>query len=365
MNNSCAYVSFWPLELTREQRHVVAIISGLLIPSILVTNALLVMGLVQRKQLTNTLNYLYLCLSISDCFIAVITLPSNIFVSVFNSCNYVVTSKIITKLNVRTSSYTIFIIALERYIKTNPNTRQTNRIGSWLTSKTGTILMLFTFYSIAIVGGLSTLSQSKAIATMQLLLSVGENLLCLVGFSLYIGLYHRTKSAALKKVARAQRGDERPEIPVYVKRLSKTVFLILIALCMSILPVTLLRVMMFIMEKANIDIPQYLHLLRAIFAVFYRANSALNAVIIIKRNPVLKTYVVQKFCGVRSLTGSGVQTLPADSQAVLSRSTRSSHSTSQTVIYGRKLNAVRPLETILEFSTVADLNTGGTSQTDL
>ena len=349
MNNSCAYVSFWPLEITRKERHVIAMISGFLIPSILVTNAILVMGLVQCKQLTNTLNCLYLCLSISDSFMAVITLPS----------------KIITKINVRISSYTIFIIAMERYIKTNPNIRQTTRIGSWLTSKTGTVLMLFSFYSIALAGGLSTLSQSKAVETMQLLLSVAENLSCLVGFSLYIRLYHRIKSAAEENMVREQRDNERHKIPPYIKRLAKTVFLILIALGMSILPVTLLRVVMFIMEKANTDIPQYLYLLRAIFAVFLRANSALNAVIIIKSNPVLKTYAVQKFCRFRTRTGSVVRTSHAESQAVSSKDTRSSWGSSHTIIDSIKLNAIRPSEVILEFSTVDDLNAVGTSQRDL
>ena len=362
MNHSCAYsVSFWPLELTREQRHVVAMISGLLSPSVLVTNVLVVMGLVQRKQLTNTLNYLYLCLSISDCFMAVITLPSNVLVLVFDSCNYAITNKIITKINARTSSYTIFIIALERYIKTNPNMGQTNRIGSWLTSKTGTVFMLFTSYSMALGGGLSTLSQSKAVATMQLLLSVAEILLCLACFSLYLRLYHRTKSAALESVVRVKRDDERSEIPLYVKRLAKTVFLILIALGMSILPVILLRVVTLIMKKSNTDIPQYFHLLRAIFAVFLRANSALNAVIIIKSNPVLKTYAVEKFCRLRTRTGSGVRI----SQAVSSKATCSSPRSSQTVIDSMKLNSVRPSEIILEFSAVADLNGVGTSHTDL
>ena len=269
MNHSCAYnASFWPFELTKEQRHVIAMLSGSLIPAILVTNGLVVMGLVQCKQLTNTLNYLYLCLSISDCFMAVITLPSNVLAFVFNICYYLVVSNIITKINARISSYTIFTIAMERYVKTNPNMGHSNRTATWFTSKTGMILMVSIFHSIALVGGLSTLSQSKAVATMQLLLSVAENLLCLAIFSLYLALYCRTRFAALESVVRVQRDNERPEIPSFVKRLAKTVFLILIALGICTLPVALLRVVMSIMEKANIGIPQYLHLLSAILSVF-------------------------------------------------------------------------------------------------
>ena len=300
---NCSYnTPFWPFDLPTVQTLAIAILIAILIPLTFFTNSLLIMALINCKQLTNITNYLYLCLSISDCVLAVVTLPLTIYAILINTCYYVVANSVITKVNVRTSNYTIFLIAIQRYIITKLDLRNPTPITAWITSKTGTTVILLSLYLIALLRGILNLIQSVDLVIVRLMFTITENLGSLVIGILYMRLYTRVKSSALERTVRRSAVPE--ETPLYVKRLRKTVFLILVTLAVCYLPFVFLRVTWAVMEKAKHHVSHDFKFAMAFFVVLFRLNSTLNAVIVISRNRVLRAYARKKICWFSSLEGT-------------------------------------------------------------
>ena len=296
---NCTTVFDWNIKFSESQKILVSVLFSATILLILTTNGVLILVMVKFKQLKTAQSYFIVLLSFSDLVLGAVTVPLSVL-CVTNSiqrCFTYLTYETVSIINGRFSAYMTFLIALDRYIRINPNLTPTSRFCQWLKSNQGSIAMVILCLVTSFFRGLMITAKIERKMFISIF-GIIEFLALLTMLALYIRIYCKVRSVVETSVVWNESIDG--EKPGYFKHLSKTVFVIVSVLCICYLPFMVANIVM-ILSKRSEGVPSKVQFWWAIALNFTYLNSGLNAVIIIARQETLREFVVRKllFLGFR------------------------------------------------------------------
>ena len=273
------------LYLPQSKSLIVSAFVGILIPFIFTTNSTLLAAIIHTKQYKNSTYCLFLVLCISDCLLSVVPMPLTIVALISNDCHLRIATTVLLSVNSRVSCYMIFVIAIDRYCRTNTNLQRRSCCSRFLTTKAGSITLIATWVVIALTHGLFHISSHFRTAQLPL------HLIDIAGMSgifiLYTRLYLRVKTAAVVRASGFRRRK-----PRHVRRLGNTVLLILLTFGACFLPFIVVKSFNFIYQDASIQMMFVYHLSIELTWL----SGAINALVVIFRNQALKTYCIERLC---------------------------------------------------------------------
>ena len=280
-----------------------------IILTIIPINLLLVISMVKTRQIIGVSKKYILVMSISDCLLGAVTIPTSLVTFTtygkLRSCKIEYAAIFMQQFNVHVSVYMIFLLALHRYIKLTPNFQTQRRLPLWVTSVTGSrCLIVASFFISACHGTMSTRAFGSRIgySIPSMLLKAQDIGLAITVSIIYIKLFFKikkhTKTSMVWSPMRSgnKATSKNVEKPRYVKKLAKTIFMILLAVSICYFPFILFDLWTsfytYIKKKSA---PQMVRFLYYMSWNFTFLNGVINALIIIYRNEQLRRFIRNSF----------------------------------------------------------------------
>ena len=293
--------------LTPLQKNLIVAMQVTLMPFTIFLNLILIISLIKTKQVNKKSNYLILMLNTSDLMQGAISLPLDVIIikyyPVERNCAIEIIHQIVDGLFVYLSTSTTLLIAIDRYVKIDPNLRNMNNpirrvfsttkiwipIGltiGWVVLSLITVLMFAKFLPkyVSIVG------------LFFLNLHVFTTLMIfLMYFRFYFKIWKFTKHSTVHAETSVVSGDR--SRPAYINQLGVTVFMILTTLLICCLPYSVVVTYLTVVKEMHILVLTQSQILVTVFtvAIFY-LNTTLNAAIFLLRNKEIKTLVYKNLC---------------------------------------------------------------------
>ncbi len=279
--------------------------------SIVAVNSLLAASFLGTKQsMKNASNILIVLLSIVDCLYGITVLP---LMGILNPWPYFTSNEslnfarqaLMQSFGGISMSLTI-LIGIDRYLHMNPDlNRPPSRLQKlfkkpWLYM----LILCIVIFSVAVaVGEAYSQPKTNSITTLRVLMLSIYFICLLIMMStllvMYIRGYSRIRQFVAENPVYSNRGST--EEPEYVRELFKTVFLILIAMLVSYLPISILQITEAVFIYTNHHIPflfsYNFFCFTMISLLFMNANSFTNALIILYRNKKSKKWLRSKVFG--------------------------------------------------------------------
>ena len=262
----------------------------------------LVVSLIGAKQLTNTTNVYILILSISDCLQGVVTTPMEASLFILypdrDNCNLSVTSQFFTYSNTAFSGYLILLIAFDRHIHIRTDLKQNNGCLRKIASKNGSVVLLSVCFIQSVLFGVFAIIGNKYTDLYVAGMAIIDAFLVIVVYVLYIKIYLKVRRHYRECKVYSERGNNSQSpsaTPKYIKKLSKTVLLILMPMAMCYYPIVLVSAYLFYAasKNDNSDFIQFIYYLLMSPVSF---NAMWNASVVFYRNKLLRKYLSNKIC---------------------------------------------------------------------
>ena len=271
-----------------------SIILGLSVtcPVILILNSILIICLVKTKELRNAHGVLLLLLSVSDCFIGLVTIPLQIVLfTLFRkhpACTMESISHAFSYSTIHFSGYMIAVISFHRNVHINPNLTLQNGISRFLVKKTGlTILVVVTVIVTFIQTLVSVILYDKFIP--RLVLAIIDAVIITYVFVTYFWVYFKvwnfSKTITTAQIQPGGTADVR-EYP-----LAKTVALILISAAVCFFPYNILVGLRWRRQRQGREVSIGIQYGIYLSLILLYCNSAINAAIIIFRSTKVREYI--------------------------------------------------------------------------
>ena len=286
--------------LTRSESLSILIGLSIASPIILVSNLILIVSLIKTKQLRNASNVLLLVLSLSDCFIGLITIPLEIVLfSTFKkypACTLEYTAHATAYFTTHFSGYLIAVISFQRNVQINPNLKQRNMLSRFLVTKAGLTLLVIVIFLVNILETyISVIFYSESLA--RLMLVVTDAVIFVYIYISYFCVYFKVWNFSKQNLAK--RVETQTNVQGSPDRLARTVALILLSAAVCYLPyMTLVG----LRREMSLEGKFYIYL--SLILVFL--NSAVNAVIIMCRSTEIRNVIISS---LRDKSGGSSDTL--------------------------------------------------------
>ena len=293
--------------LTPFQKNLIVAMQVTLMPFTIFLNLILIISLIKTKQVNKKSNYLILMLNISDLMQGALSLPLDVIIikyyPVERNCAIEIIHQIVDGLFVYLSTSMTLLIAIDRYVKINPNLRNMNNpIRRAFSTAKIWIPIGFTIGWVSL--SLITLSMfsrflPKYASIVSVFLLNLHVITMLVIFLLYFRFYFKiwkfTKHSTVHAEPSVASGNRTR--PTYVNQLGVTVFMILTTLLICCLPYSIIVTYLTVVKEMHTLVLTETHILVTVitFAVFY-LNATLNAAIFLFRNKEMKTFVYKHLC---------------------------------------------------------------------
>ena len=284
-SSSCRVTTFANrIYLSNSQN--LAVLSCLFIvnPMILISNLMVLISLIKMKQLRNLSNVLLLLLSVSDCFIGIVTIPLEIILfTVFKMQSFCALEYVVhffVYFTTHFSAYLVAVIAFHRNVYINPYRETQSFLSKLILKRSGLTILVIAALAISIAESLvSMLFYSRVVPMLMLVLIDGD--LFISVYATYFWVYFKVwKSSRNNVTIRSPNKD----------RLAKTVMFILISLAVCYLPYIIVAATKgkgLTKQNLSSDIQFLLYMT----LVLVLSNSAVNAIIIIVRCAAVRRYV--------------------------------------------------------------------------
>ena len=318
--NNCSKTAFTKKHVIDETQNIVFItFLGILVPITIVTNSLLAFALIKTRQLMkNVSNIFIFLLCLSDTFLGAVTIP---FVMIIFAkyrharfCTLEFVAAFILSFSTHMSANVIVVIALHRYIQVSPDFQGSaagNAIRRWLISKTGSIVLVFLAFLLAVANGLLSINCFGIYYNRvpNWIIKGIDCVLVMTVVVLYMRLFCRIRGhtqvnsvlwraeniVAVSQTSSASDGHSVAVRPKYFVKFAKTVLLILIAIALCYLPFIVVDV--YTAWMGDIQRMSSARLVRFLYFMSWGPafiNSTVNAAIIIYRNDKLKAFLKEK-----------------------------------------------------------------------
>ena len=291
--------------LTSDQALVFQIAFISLAPVTVITNGIVIYRIAKSKQYRNVSNFLIFVMSIADFLVGVVTLPCVYALystySKLRFCMLELAAQFISASLVDVSIAMIMFIAIERLI----HQKFKSSSGATFSNRTAHCCVLCTILAALTLCSIMAMSSTyNSLRVVNLVFSIIVTAIITVVFVSYVLTYLQISRFVRASMVRkgenqpTQRSAER-RVPVYLRHLGKTAFLIILGVIFCYLPfVILMFVSMFTdsVEDCVKECNIFRHQLRLAFCASYvliYSNSSLNALIILIRNRSIARYVQQ------------------------------------------------------------------------
>ncbi len=286
------YPESYPIYLSR----IICAIYAIYCLVIVTVNALLIASFFATKQsMRNTSNLLIVCLSISDFLIGAVLMPLQFLGSLwFDSkriCSVMKVSLPLLYFFPGISFLMMMLLAIDRYIHMNPNVIENDSKIAQFFRRPRIYILIFACLTISAIVSISLHFSME----INLLLASVFTTLCTISLiimmPIFVAIYTRSYLRIRRFVADNPVYQNREEVdsnesPEYLKELFKTVFLLIVALMISYLPILALSLSTTILSLVNLDYLRttgYSILLNTGYILLF-TNSFINALIILYRN---------------------------------------------------------------------------------
>ena len=304
----CPKTAFTKKHVISEAQSVIFVsFLGILVPVTIAANSLLAFALIKTKQLVKSVSNVFIfLLCLSDIFLGSVTITLDIIIftkyRLGRFCTLELAGTFIQQFSTHMSVNIIFVIALHRYIQVNPDFKEITGFKRRLTSRTGSIVLVFLAFLLAIVHGLlSTYCFASYKNRIPNWIIKGTDCILIITFYvLYIRLFWRIRqhtqankalwSAENRVVLQEYRRVENHR-PKYLGKLTKTVFFILIAIGICYLPFIIVDI--YTAWMGDVEGSSTAQTIRFLYFMSWGIafiNSTINAVIIFYRNDKLKEF---------------------------------------------------------------------------
>lgn len=277
-------------------------INAICSPLAVILNSLLIAAFFATKQVfLNTSNFLIICVSSFDLILGIIVIPfylmSDLFPKSINICCWNKAAQILYGSILSTTAYLTVLIAIDRYQHMNPNVENRSRFSTMFERPYIYFLVMsvaFFAVSISVVFAefvyLSPISFAISYLGMMLLMAVG--ILTIV--VLYAKGYSRIRRfASNSPIYRESHASG--VAPQYVRKLYKTILLLIIAQSFIYIPTCIAEVVFAVLGMAMSQ-ENYSKVREwAMFAgVLLLLNSFINSLIVIFHNKDAKQWILSK-----------------------------------------------------------------------
>ena len=283
---------------------------GLLAPITVIANSLLAFALIKTKQLRKSI--LHICmflLCISDILLGAVEIP--FFIIIFakyrhiQTCTLGLVGNFLGLFNQLSVNF-IFIITLHRYINVNPELRENRGLKKWLTSRTGSIVLVLLAFLFAVSHGLlSSYLFGYYYNRIPNWILKGINCVLFIAiFVLYLNLFWKVKKHTQannvlwnveNQTSRTPTGRTHNNLRSnYFEKLTETVFLILTAIHLCYLPIIIMDTFTAWVDENRTSSARNVRFLYFMSWGIAYINSTVNAVIITCRNDKLKAFFTKK-----------------------------------------------------------------------
>ena len=296
------------LHLTKAQNLSIGVLLGSTCLPVFLIHFSLVVSLIGAKQLTNTTNFYILILSISDCLQGVVTTPMEASLFIFypdrDNCNLSVTSQFFAYSNTAFSACLILLIAFDRYIHIRTDFKQKNGCLRKIASKNGSVVLLSLSSILSLLFGVFSIFGNKYTdlnVTGMLIISV---FLVVIVYVLYIRIYLKVRRhhRECKVHCQEENNSQSPSTtPKYIKKLSKTVLLILMPMAICYYPPLLVSA--YLSYSYSTGKNDYSNLIQFIYYLLMSLvsfNAMWNAFVVFYRNKELRKYLSNKIRVIRT-----------------------------------------------------------------
>ena len=208
--------------------------------------------------------------------------------------------------NTHLSCYFILLIAFDRYINIRPQLTEDSAYLQRLKSKQGTVILTTFFLFLSIFEGGLVLGN-EYIFRINVFVVIIHTTGLIINYVLYIGLYLKIRNHYKESVVYSSenRNVQSARAPRYIRKITKTVFLLLSAMTVCYLPFLVVYVCRLIFILSKMSIPETFHFLYYLLMLPVFVNTIFNACIIMYRNKELRKYLSDKMsciatCQLRS-----------------------------------------------------------------
>ena len=272
-------------------------------------NALMVKGIHKTKMLSSTTWQYILLLGYAGCSLSVVVIPMNIVLFTIyrakRSCSLEYMAIFLGQINCQFTMYLILLLAMHRYWMTMPSPKLLSSISIKNIAARGFVvaaLLLSLLHGGASINFFGTITTSMPNILMKVLdITIG-----IIVFAIYLRLYIkirryikacRVRFKDDKNVESAVQFDRLGKLPLYMKSLAITIFLILMVLAACYVPFIIMDswtswYTFYKSEKAPQKVRFVYYLTYG--SVFF--TSIANACIVIQRNRDLKLYANSAIC---------------------------------------------------------------------
>ena len=300
-NGSSEYIclSLWPLDMPKPHLITWAVLSAVLSPITIASNAALMYGLYKTKQLTSITNQFIIIMNISDVGMGIIVLPMmTAMVSLtetFRNCQFEFIMQFIYFLFAYFSFLMLMCVSLDRYI----HVTKLNKYNQFMNPFR---MRLLVFSSLV----LSLIVAYVSYAFQSFWLQFGLNFVDLIGVSLMFLMYtmiFRKISIHIQRIHRTFENLESDQAKTRATNLevsaTKTVRLALGALLVLYLPYNICSVTWaYYRFNLNVFPPHQLNVATYWSYLIVLSDATVNAVLIGLGNTAVRRYLANKFRGV-------------------------------------------------------------------
>ena len=311
--DSCPWITMYTkMQVISETQNIIFLtFLGILIPITVTSNSLLAFTLIKTKQLTKSVSHVFIfLLCLSDIFAGAVTLPLIIIIFAKYRRDRICTLELVgnglARANLLFSANIILIIVLNRYVQINPDLREITGLKKWLTSKTGSVVLLLLASLYSVINGLlaSYLYGYYYSRIPNLTMHGADCVLFITIFGVNFNLFWKVKKHTLvnrvvwharnQVVSTQSRRTDVNLRPNYFERFTTTVFLILTAIAVCGLPHVVIKISITLLEQSRRQSPQTLRFLYFMSFGILCGHSTINAVIIMHRNNRINAFLKEK-----------------------------------------------------------------------
>ncbi len=289
----------------RDRTHqAIGVISFVYAPVITIVNILLVVSFVATKQtLKQSSNFLIVCISISDALVGAILMPLVGFINVWHNTPKSCWLNFIAWIGHRyfsgASLQMTTLLALDRYLHMNPDFHAPPSKLSKLFIRPnifGTVFLVHIITGGLMLGMVISARIPNGHAYVNIVTVALIFFFSAIFVAMYTRGYLRVRRSVTDNILYQGREDsglnERPE---YLKKLFKTVLILLISMFVAWIPINLLPILALI-HVFGTDVDQNVgFFISEIAFLFFDLNTAINALIIFYRNKRSREWLVRGF----------------------------------------------------------------------
>ena len=292
--------------LSPSQSNLLAGFFVALSPIAIISNALLIWSLFRSKALFQSkrcrMNWIILCVSISDIIIGIVTMPLiSVLFTEYQFIRFCSLEKVTVFVGVLMNHFTVynlFFIGLEQYLRLDPRIRSKNiQVANWLSSNKGLSFIVLTSLILSVIHAILSTLDLESRLIPDAINGVLNFALYVICFVFYLAMYLKVRKSSIRTHTALNLNvtSKTVGIPKYLPKLTRLVYLLLLSSCVCYLPFLLIELAFayrkFIQRKPITQTLRFINFLTWLPVLFY---ATLNAMITIYFKVNLRRYVMEK-----------------------------------------------------------------------